>query len=122
MVRVTLSGPGFRSGLYGRLVLLQDMRKELIIPWRAIVIRGEITGMYVIDEKNIVHFRVVRLGSSFKEGPDGFLPVAVPSERAEAKEVKDLMVEILSGLTAGEVIVISPLDKIREGDLVTVSP
>ncbi len=112
----------FRDGLYGRLVWLTDARKIIVIPVKAIVTRGEIKGVYVVDEGNVVHFRVIKQGSFFSQinidGKEIFVPVDLDIRENSPVSVESLWVEVLSGLEKGEKIVISNLDQVSEGNIV----
>lgn len=81
-----------KSGLFAR-VLVSDGTEAttLMIPSVAVVTRGQLTGVYVVEDE-VLHYRLVRTGS-------------VHADR----------VEILSGLRAGEEIVAGDLPRARHG-------
>ena len=64
----------------------------MAVPKSAIVRKGQLVGVYVLDDGNIVRYRLVKLG----------------------RELGD-EVEILSGLQAGEGVVVGGMDKISDG-------
>ena len=117
LVKLAVKGPGLRSGLYGRLYFPEAEEEVLLIPWRAVVLRGELTGVMAVEKGGLARFRVVRLGRSYQEEAGRFFPVRTPLERKEAKE-KGLLAEVLSGLEPGEKIVLSPVNLVRDGDQV----
>ncbi len=117
LVKLAVEAPGLRSGLYGRLYLPTAQEKAVLIPWQAVVLRGELTGVMVVEGSGRARFRVVRLGGSYRKVGKRFIPVKTPPEREEAKR-QALWAEVLAGLSAGERIVTSPLKLIRDGDLV----
>lgn len=81
-----------KSGLFARVRVAEGAGlTTLMIPTEAVVTRGQLTGVYVVD-KDILHYRLVRLGT----------------EHAG-------QVEILSGLNAGEEIVAAELARARHG-------
>ncbi len=119
LVKLALPKNGvFRSGLYGELYFPVSHKKAVLIPWRAVVLRGELTGVMVVEKDGLARFRVVRLGRSYqKEESGAFFPTTTPLTREKAK-AEGLWAEVLAGLEAGEKIVISPLNLVRDGDRV----
>ena len=74
-----------RSGLFGRTVFARGTRQSTVLPSTAVVHRGQLQGVYVVDDQKIANLRFVTLGRKVNAG-----------------------VEVLSGLTAGERIVLDP--------------
>ena len=85
-----------------------------------IIQRGGITGVYVADDSNTVHWRIIRTGKRWLETGDGLLPVLKDTEGAAGGEQKApaYLVEILSGLLPGERVISSNLLMVKEGDRV----
>jgi RND family efflux transporter MFP subunit len=92
MVKVALSGTGLRGGLYATVGIAKGKREILLAPRSAIVEKGQLTGVYTVDGSGIVSFRLVRTG----------------------REV-DGRLEILSGVRAGERIIVSGVEKAVDG-------
>jgi RND family efflux transporter MFP subunit len=93
VVKIDLAGdPRLRSGLYGRAQIARGRRPSLRIPQTAVVERGQLQGVYVLDENKIASLRYVTLGHS--SGPE---------------------VEILAGLEDGEKLVSKPGDRELSG-------
>jgi multidrug efflux pump subunit AcrA (membrane-fusion protein) len=85
-VKVELpSDPGLRSGLFGRTEFARGERAALLIPRAAIVERGQLQGIYVLDQRRIAGLRYVTLGK-----PSG------------------QQVEVLAGLQPGEKVIGDP--------------
>ena len=83
LVRVELpSDPTLRSGLFGRAHFPRGERSALLIPREAVMERGQLQAVYVVDRNQIANLRYVTLGKPSAE-----------------------QVEVLSGLQAGEMIV-----------------
>jgi RND family efflux transporter MFP subunit len=76
-----------RSGLFGRAQFSRGQRSSLLIPQTAVVERGQLQGVYVLDPNKIANLRYVTLGKS--TGTE---------------------VEVLAGLQEGERIVAKPGD------------
>ncbi len=81
-----------RSGLFGRARFATGRRKSLTVPRQAIIERGQLTGVYVIDDTGIARLRLIKTGKSAGD-----------------------RVEILSGLVEGERIVIDGAHSITDG-------
>jgi len=86
LVKVELpSDPGLRSGLFGRAQFTRGARTALLIPRTAIVERGQLQGIYVLDRNRIAGLRYITLGK--------------PSAQ---------QVEVLAGLQAGDLLIGDP--------------
>jgi len=81
-----------QSGLFARVLMDEEPgMMTLMVPSAAVVTRGQLTGVYVVEDERL-HYRLVRTG-------------AVHADQ----------VEILSGLRAGEEIIAAELAKARHG-------
>lgn len=69
-------------GMYAQVGFTTGTRKALIVPSIAVVKRAGLHGVYIMDDKNIVHYRQVRVG----------------------RNINGSRVEILAGLHAADVI------------------
>jgi RND family efflux transporter MFP subunit len=74
-----------RSGLFGRALFSRGERQALLIPRSAVVERGQLQGVFVLDQNRVVSLRYITLGK-----PSG-------SE-----------IEVLTGLQGGERLVAKP--------------
>lgn len=91
--KIDISRPGVRSGMFGRAVIMLDGSVPgLLVSRKAVVERGALTSVWVLDTNNIARMRLVKLG----------------------KPVAD-KVEILSGLSDGERLAVGGVEKISEG-------
>jgi multidrug efflux system membrane fusion protein len=94
--KVTLNQKGLKSGMFGRgAVKLGTMVNSLSVPKSAVMERGSLTSLWVVDQANIARMRLVKVG-------------AAVSDR----------VEIVSGLSDGERVVTGGVEKISEGSRV----
>ena len=84
--------PGLRSGAFGRARFPAGERKALLVPARALVERGQLTGVYVVDERSVARLRLVTAGQ----------------RRGDR-------VEILSGLNPGERVVTEGVERVTDG-------
>jgi RND family efflux transporter MFP subunit len=74
-----------QSGIFGRAFFTHGERTALVVPQEVVVARGQLRAIYAVDPKGLVHWRVVTLGQALNG-----------------------QVEVLSGLTAGDVVVLNP--------------
>jgi len=86
LVKIELpSDPALRSGLFGRAQFSRGERASLQIPRTAVVVRGQLQGIFVLDQNKIATLRYITLGK-----PSGS------------------QVEVLAGLQAGEELISDP--------------
>lgn len=81
-----------KSGLYGLARFPVAQKEAITVPQAAIVQRGQLTGVYLVGSEGNVQFRIVTTGKT-SEG----------------------MVEILSGVSEGDEIASSEVDKLSDG-------
>ena len=84
-----------RSGLFARASIQYDTREAILVPQDAIVQKGQLTGVYTVEDRGIVNYRLVRVGSSFMGGT-----------------------EILSGLKIGDIVIIGGIEKVIDGGII----
>jgi multidrug efflux pump subunit AcrA (membrane-fusion protein) len=88
-----------RSGLFARVEIPLGQTKKLLIAQKTVVVRGQLTGLYLVDSDNMAHFRLIRLGKTLGDS-----------------------VEVLSGLKEGDRYVVEPTPGLQDGVKVEVSP
>lgn len=103
-VRIDLppNTPNVYPGMLVKVAFLVGQEKRLMIPASAVAYRGEVRAIYIVDDKNKVTMRHVRLGDTDKQ-----------------------MVEVLAGLEAGEKVAINPVNAaivLKEQQKITLSP
>lgn len=81
-----------RSGAFARLLIESGERRAVLVPKAGLVRQGQLEGVYVADG-DVARLRWVRTGQDY-------------GDRAE----------VLSGLSGGERIVVSDVDRLRDGD------
>jgi RND family efflux transporter MFP subunit len=87
------------SGMFARVQIPTGHSRQLLIKRSAIIIRGQLTGLYLVDSDNIAHFRLIRLGKTSGDS-----------------------VELLSGLKEGDRYVATPVPALVDGARVEVTP
>ena len=83
---------GVRSGMFARVVIPLGEDGMLLIPESALVIQGQLTGYFAVDNKKIARFRLMRSGRRFKNN-----------------------IEVISGLKPGTRYVVSPPPELKDG-------
>ena len=84
---------GLLPGMFGRAQFATGTRKVVVVPTAALVDRGGLTGVYVVDADGLMRFRWLRTEHGADQG-----------------------LIALAGLDPGERIVAAPNSKMREGD------
>ncbi len=91
-VKLEIPAKGVRSGIFGRALFPVGERKGFLITGSALMERGELTSVWVVDRQSIARLRLVKPGKTFGS-----------------------RIEILAGLVEGERIVTSMVEKIVDG-------
>ncbi len=82
----------FRTGVFARVAIPIGDAGIIIISSKSIIRRGQLTGYYLVDDKDIAHFRLLRTGRIFEDS-----------------------VEVLSGLKNGTRYMLDPPLGIKDG-------
>ncbi|MGB5219057.1 MAG: efflux RND transporter periplasmic adaptor subunit [Smithella sp.] len=85
-----------RSGLFARVRIPIGKKEAIIVSEQAVVRKGQLTGVYAVDDQGLVTYRLVRTGKSSAAGT-----------------------EILSGLKARDRIVTSGIEKVIDGGMIS---
>jgi RND family efflux transporter MFP subunit len=88
-----------RAGMYGTAEFANGLRQAILIPHSAVVSRGSLSCVYVLDSRGIAQLRSVTLGVA-----------------------QGNLVEILSGISTGERLVDAPADRDLAGKRIEVQP
>lgn len=88
-----------RAGMYGTAEFANGVRQAILIPRTAVVMRGSLACVYVIDGNGIAQLRYLTLGA--QQGD---------------------LVEVLSGISSGEKLVDAPADRDIAGRRIEVQP
>ena len=95
IVEITLQDRSLRTGSYGKVLIPEGKKETLLIPVKSIVERGQLTGVFVVDDKGVITYRLIKAGKMYDE-----------------------QTEVLSGLTKGESIIVSGVEKAIEGGII----
>jgi multidrug efflux pump subunit AcrA (membrane-fusion protein) len=88
-----------KSGMFARVRIPISQTRLLLVPSKAVVRQGQLTGLFIVDAEGIAHFRLIRLGRAFEES-----------------------VEVLSGLNPGDRFVAQSDPTLTDGTRVEVKP
>ena len=100
LVKIDLpSSSLLRAGMYGTAEFSNGTRQAVVIPHSAVITRGSLSCIYVLDGQGVAQLRYVTLG-----GAQGNL------------------VEVLSGISSGEKLVDDPSDRELAGKRIEVQP
>ncbi|HKQ77790.1 MAG TPA: efflux RND transporter periplasmic adaptor subunit [Blastocatellia bacterium] len=89
------AGQSLRSGLYGVARFASGRRQAILIPQKAVAQRGQLVGVFVVDDAGVARLRLIKTGKSYGDS-----------------------VEALSGLSDGERIVVDDVTNVRDGEKV----
>jgi multidrug efflux pump subunit AcrA (membrane-fusion protein) len=87
------ASPGLHSGQYARVTLPLGTRPAVVVPESALVRRGQLDGVFVIEAGDRLGYRIVQTGRE-----------AAPGRR-----------EVLAGLSSGERIVVGGVERASDG-------
>ena len=96
IIKIDLRAPDssmlFRSGLFGKARFNTGAKQVLAVPVQSVLERGQLTFVYVVDPAKIAHMRLIQTGKRYGD-----------------------RVEILSGLSEGDQVVLEPLPAVKDG-------
>jgi RND family efflux transporter MFP subunit len=87
-----------KSGMFARVEVSIGQREAVVVPRKALHERGQLTGVWIVNEKDEAHLRWIRVGRRLDE-----------------------QVEVVSGLQGGETIVIDAAQPLIEGDKIVAA-
>jgi RND family efflux transporter MFP subunit len=88
-----------RAGMYGTAAISAASRMAVVIPQAAVVAHGSLRSVWAVDQNGVASLRYVTLGAAHGD-----------------------KVEVLSGLSAGEAVVLAPGDRELGGARIEVRP
>jgi multidrug efflux pump subunit AcrA (membrane-fusion protein) len=93
--RGLIGQPALRSGLFGKARFPVGKKEILKIPQKAVLERGQLVAVFVVDPSNILRLRLIKTGKQYGDHW-----------------------EVLSGLNDGDRIVAEGTERVKEGDRV----
>ncbi|MCL5056319.1 MAG: efflux RND transporter periplasmic adaptor subunit [Firmicutes bacterium] len=97
-IKISLKGKGLKSGVYATAEIPDGKKRVILVPEKAIVRKGDLTGVYTINSQGIVSYRLVQTGNRIKGST-----------------------EIASGLRPGDRILVQGLSHVIDGGIIKPS-
>ena len=97
-VIITDGNAAIKSGMFGKVSMLKTGAHQLILPEKIMHIRGQLKGVYTVNQQGEAMLRWLRVG---KKKSTGY--------------------EILSGLDAGETVIVSSASKLTDGQKINIT-
>ncbi len=94
LAKINVTGTGLKSGLYARVRIPVGKKEAIMLPVRAIVERGQLSGVYTVDGDGVITYRILRLGKE-----------------------QNGSVEVLSGLRVNERVITEGVEKASDGGI-----
>jgi RND family efflux transporter MFP subunit len=95
LIKVAVNAPFLRTGLYGKVLIPDGKRDVILVPKKAVVEKGQLTGAYIADDKGVLAYRLIKTGKPY-----------------------DGRVEVLSGLKTGDAVVVDGMEKAVDGGMI----
>jgi RND family efflux transporter MFP subunit len=95
IIKVGFKDNQTKSGRFVRIKVLLGTREALLVPGKAVVKKGQLTGVYAVDEQGMITYRLVRTGMSYSGGT-----------------------EILSGLNPQDRVIIDGVERVVDGGII----
>jgi RND family efflux transporter MFP subunit len=100
VVKIALpASKGLRSGMYGTASIPTASRQAILLPQAALIAHGSLNSVWVLDSNHLAWLRYVTIGT----------------QQAN-------MIEALSGVSAGETVILNPGDRELSGKRIEVQP
>nr|NIR25636.1 efflux RND transporter periplasmic adaptor subunit [Gammaproteobacteria bacterium] len=94
LVKVDITHPTLRSGLYGKVRFIIGRKPAILVPRSSVVLKGQLVGVYAVNDDNIVTYRLARTGRQY-----------------------DDKVEVISGLNSGDRIIVDGIENAVDGGI-----
>ena len=96
LVKIAISDKDLKNGYYAKVAIPVGKKQTLLVPKKAVLEKGQLTGVYTIDKNSVIAYRLVRAGRPYGD-----------------------KVEILSGLKPGDAVIVEGVEKAVDGGIVT---
>lgn len=97
-VKIDLPMHNIRSGMFARVGFLTGKKESILINKDWVVKKGQLTGVYTVDDKGIINYRLIKLGKTFGD-----------------------RIEVISGLNQKDKIISNGIEKAFEGGIIEVA-
>ena len=96
LVKIAVSNKELKNGHFAKVSIPVGKKQALLVPEKAVVKKGQLTGVYAVDKNSVIAYRLIRAGKLYGE-----------------------RVEILSGLNAGDTVIVDGVEKAVDGGMVS---
>lgn len=93
-VEILMSGAALKTGIFGKAFIPGDKKETILVPGKAVVEKGQLTGVYSVDSKEVISYRLVKTGKPYGG-----------------------QIEVLSGLKNGDRIIVEGVEKAVDGGI-----
>jgi RND family efflux transporter MFP subunit len=94
VIKIAIKGEGLRNGIYAKVSIPVGKKETILVPKSAVVEKGELVGVYVVDRDSVIRYRLVKTGRSY--GDD---------------------LEILSGVNPGDAVIVGGAERAVDGGI-----
>jgi RND family efflux transporter MFP subunit len=95
-IKVSFSYGQSRSGLFVRIKIPIGKKEVILVPEKAIVRKGQLTGVYAVDNHGVVTYRLIRTGMTYADGT-----------------------EVISGLTLHDIFIAAGVERAIDGGIIS---
>ncbi|GER94050.1 efflux RND transporter periplasmic adaptor subunit [hot springs metagenome] len=95
LIKVDLKMPSLKTGIYSKVLIPEGKKEAILVPQKAVVEKGQLTGVYVADEHGVITYRLIKTGKKYGD-----------------------QIEVLSGLSGGEKIIVDAVEKAVDGGII----
>lgn len=96
IVKIDIKAAPIKSGMFAKVYIPEGKKEAILIPEKAVVTKGQLTGVYTADAKGVISYRLIKTGKSYND-----------------------LVEVLSGLDRNERIVVNGIENAIDGGIIT---
>ena len=94
-LKISAADANLQSGSYAKVYLPVGSKEAILLPKAVVVVKGQLAGVYTVDNNNVITYRVIRAGKQYGD-----------------------QLEILSGLNTNDKVITDGLDKVVDGGVV----
>jgi RND family efflux transporter MFP subunit len=96
LVKIAVSSKDLKNGHFAKVSIPVGKKQALLVPKKAVVAKGQLTGVYTVDKNSVIAYRLVREGKQYGD-----------------------RVEILSGLSPGDTVIVDGVERAVDGGIMS---
>jgi RND family efflux transporter MFP subunit len=94
-LEILVKGAQLRTGIYVKALIPEGKKETILVPKKSVVEKGQLEGVYVVSEKGVISYNLVKTGKTYGE-----------------------LTEVLSGLKNNDRIIVEGVEKAIDGGMV----